>query len=267
MADAQRSQCHDLSRSIHRTMIFKADKPPRTNVRVRPKNLPGRQELEHTAAKRFPSVRNCFIITTYCRAYCSGTLLSLMSASVATSSTNTNTSDSQAQRCQSDVRRVMGILMERCVASLADVMWADDLIDSNSLATNVARSLFGFEWQTTTAACDDDTRPLFSSLCEATCGRLLCDMRDPCLLVHHFIHLCHALRYMHTYGVVHCDLKPENIFVRAIRSTPTAVSAVQLVFGDFDCSLVFDVKYDQSGMPLCVDWESKKVSSTPGTLG
>jgi hypothetical protein len=248
----------DLIRSTHQTMIFKADKPIYANEHSRLSQQ--RQELEHAAVKRFPSVKNGFIITTYCRAYCDGSLLSLITAPIASPSASD-------RHQQLDSERVMGILMERCVASLADVMWADDLIDSNLTVSTAARSLFGFEWQTTSAPCDSETRPSFGKLCEATCTRLLGDLRDSASLLHHCVHLCYAVRYMHMYGVVHCDLKPENVFVRVLQSTPIAVSSVQLVLGDFDCSHVFDVAVDRSGLPVSVNWTGKQNTIAHGTFG
>lgn len=250
----------DLIRCTQQTMIFKADKPIYANERSRSSQQ--RQELEHAAVKRFPSVKNGFIITTYCRAYCDGSLLSLITAP-----TNSPSASDRPGHPQLDSERVMGILMERCVASLADVMWADDLIDSDLAVSIAARSLFGFEWQTTSAPCDSGTRPSFGKLCEATCTRLLGDLRDPALLLHHCVHLCYAVRYMHMYGVVHCDLKPENIFVRVLQSTPIAVSSVQLVLGDFDCSHVFDVAVDRSNLPVSVNWTGKENTIAYGTVG
>ena len=243
----------DLSRSTHRTMIFKADKQSHNGAHGI------RQELEHSAVKRFPSIQNSFIVTTYCRAYCEGTLLDLITAPLASCAPVT-------PKHISDGKRVMGILMERCVASLADVLRADSFVDSDNCVTRAARFLVGFEWQTTTSSSDDQSRPSFASLCEATCVRLLADLRDPQLLIPHFIHLCHAVRYMHAYGVVHGDLKPENVFVRVVQSTPTAVAAVLLVIGDFDCSHVFDVQFDHAHCPTSVNWTGKQYSSKTGTV-
>jgi serine/threonine protein kinase len=138
-------------------------------------------------------------------------------------------------------RERTGILVERTVGSLnevfkTDYIFADDMTINPKRNNPLLRSVF--EWQVThhpdDTSSDRDKRRLFSDLCMCTCQRLIADIRVLTSLYHHFHHLAHCVRYMHEKGVLHCDIKPNNIFVRAIESTSDAVTRVQLVLADFD---------------------------------
>ena len=130
---------------------------------------------------------------------------------------------------------------------------------------SLSRPAVKFDTQTPSTLCDTDKqRPRFSLLNEKTQRCLISDLRSPSRLYHHFLHLCHAVKYIHSYGVVHHDIKPHNVFVRALHSTPTDVTAVQLILADFDCARMFPVEYDDDGVPVRVDWNTHAGSSNPG---
>ena len=89
----------------------------------------------------------------------------------------------------------------------------------------------------------------------ATCRRIISDFGSSSLLVH-CIQLCRCVKFLHSKSVIHTDLKPSNIFVRALEATATTVDRIELVIADFDCSYLYD-------KPLINDLFSDHI----GTLG
>lgn len=93
------------------------------------------------------------------------------------------------------------------------------------------------------------------------CQRLLADLRDRRRLVCHMSHLCECVSYLHSVGVVHGDIKPQNVLVRSVDATALQVTEVQLVIADFDSSIVFPRRADNS-----VVWQSTPSRPAMGTF-
>jgi hypothetical protein len=185
-SDTSLLQCFD------NTLIFKSDAS---------KGSYSKQSLsqrEHEAATRFPPFYCPFIVTTFCRAHFD--TLAQSNSSIVTLMKPTFRSPAQS----SIPTRTAGIVLDRYVASAADIIDVDERFDESLNVSAATRQLFNFKWQTTTAVCDQyKQRTSYEALCEATCKRFLEDLRTPSLLFHHLLHLCHAVEFIHSYGVLH----------------------------------------------------------------
>jgi serine/threonine protein kinase len=159
------------------------------------------------------------------------------------------------------VQREYGVVLERHVASLAEVMDSSDVFNSVTLPLNKSQ-LACFNTQptalrVTTGSTTRRAGPVsFGVLHAAAAERLVFDLQSPRHLLFHLNHLVMCVEYIHSLGIVHCDLKPENIFVRVIAATAARVNQVVLVIGGFDRSRVFEVSGDR------VNW----TKSTPPHL-
>jgi serine/threonine protein kinase len=157
-----------------------------------------------------------------------------------------------------------GVLLERTVGSLNEALKADHIFLTDMTIISKPHVTSSFEWQITyhhgDKQSDRDKRRLFSDLCICTCQRLIADLRVIGSLYHHFHHLAHCVRYIHENGVVHGDIKPNNIFVRATDCTADCVNRVQLVLADFDssCNYNRDISRHQGS------FERRSPLGTPG---
>ena len=99
-------------------------------------------------------------------------------------------------------------------------------------------------------------RRTFTDLSMCTCHRLVADCRHIPTLYHHFYHLAHSLLYLHKLGVVHGDIKPNNVFVRVQEGSATDVTRVQLVLADFDLALLYrrDISYHDGEFKHNAQW-------------
>ena len=172
----------------------------------------------------------------------------------------------------SNEQPVTGLLMERCVGSLSDALATDSCFTSQMTVKDSALATTAFTWQPTQHIRElanrrrekSITRPPFHSLCTATCQRLLADLRSLPHLLHHLRHLALAVSFIHSYGVIHGDLKPHNVFIRVLEADNDHVTRLELLLADFDCAAVFP--YTESASGRTVNWE-KHISSSPGTYG
>jgi serine/threonine protein kinase len=162
-------------------------------------------------------------------------------------------------------RERCGVLMERSVGSLHEAFKTDDFFLADMSLNTKRNSSMIFDWQITyhsshSKPVDNETRRVFSDLSKYTCQRLISDLRRIPSLFHHFHHLAQCVRYVHEKGVLHGDIKPNNIFIRVTDCSSTSVARVQLVLADFDlaCNYKRDISHHRG---------SFEQSATLGTSG
>jgi serine/threonine protein kinase len=209
-----------VTRAFHNTVLFKRD---RKGVGVGTSTHADYERTAYVRLKR--DAPTPFVVDTYCRAQ------HAFSAD-----------EVRAQRTSGQHR---GLLMERCVCTLGDVLSVDNLFSADmSLVPGRTRADIrsAFTWQIGRRMNGPDAvsdRPPYTNLSLCTAQRLLAHLRHPRHRIAHMLHLARAVKFMHDNGVVHMDLKPHNVMVRAVHATNTTVDTVQLVLGDFDFAAVY----------------------------
>lgn len=196
-------------------------------------------------------------------------LASVVSPLLSTSFASTYSSNPYSQNPSTrtiTAQYVHGNILERCVGNLAQVCATDNVFDADMKLKPlyVHQSTFGWQPDVSKSAQGESQLSLLTkSLCKAVCEQFIRDLRDPNTILEHFLHLARAVEFVHSRGVVHNDLKSENIFVRATRCSGSNVS-VQLVIADFDRAVTFPLKDSHSQDELVCDVPIVKVEGSEG---
>ena len=244
-----------LDECFNGTVLFKADK------------FIDAARDEHCAYTLFPRCHNQYVLTMYFRATKPVVDWPLHAAS---SSSMKLMIHKAASSLPANEERE-GLVMERCIGSLYDVINTDRVFQSDMrLPSEDHYNVSLFEWQTThrvgasSVSSSEKQRPRFSDFCRSTCQRLIHDMRKVNTnAVRHYLHLARGIEYIHSLGIVHGDIKPQNILARCLKSDSYSVFRTQLIYADFDSAAVFKVRHPETG---AIKWDAN-VPASRGTTG
>ena len=240
------------------TFIFKRDK---TLVDVSNDKNDRRANNEITALDEFPRWKTPFVVTAAFRAFYvkppSQSSTSSSAKALLLSLTITDVQRSPDKRLQSSSssssscslreelsRERRGVILERCVGSLHDGIQTDYIFTKDMTIDPAVVCGNAFTWQYTYHHSESTIeqkakRSLFDDLCRCTCQRLIAELRNIYTLYHHFHHLAHCVLYIHERGVVHGDIKLQNILIRVVECTHNSVESIQLLLADFDCASAY----------------------------
>ena len=224
-----------VTRVFHNTVLFKQDR------KCGGLGMSTHADYERTAYIRLKrDAPTPFVVDTYCR------------AQYPPSADEVRTLRAAGRVSQQPPSQHRGLLMERCVCTLGDVLAVDSLFNADMSLATPRRSnaiMTAFTWQIGSRVNGKDSvadRPPYINLSLCTAQRLLAHLRHPRYRIEHMLHLARAVKFMHDNGIVHMDLKPHNVMVRAVHATNTTVDTVQLVLGDFDFAAVYHQADDGS---------------------